>query len=244
MQRSASKPKRVLLVDDDQALCRLIKKGLGSKGFKVHTVHDGREGLVAAEQEEWDAIILDVMLPGLSGFDLLRKIRRRSHVPILMLTVRGEEQDRVTGLEMGADDYLPKPFSIRELLARLKAILRRARREKISSDTTRIISVGPIRINLDAREVTVEGRVVQLTPVEFDLLVTLAKTKGRVWSREELIEEIRRRDYDGYDRSIDVHISSLRKKLGDNPRAPRWIQTVRSIGYMMIDPEKSPPSQK
>ena len=181
------------------------------------------------------------MLPGLDGFEVLRRIRRTSDVPVLMLTARGDETDRIVGLEVGADDYVPKTFSTRELLARIRAVLRR------SSVTAAVVPtaeapptelvVGDLRVNLDARSVVLDATPLVLTPVEFDLLASLAKAKGRIKSREALLDEIRDRNYDVFDRSIDVHISSLRKKLGDDAKEPRFIRTVRSAGYLMAVPE-------
>jgi DNA-binding response OmpR family regulator len=185
------------------------------------------------------------MLPGLDGFEVLKRIRARSAVPVLMLTARGDETDRIVGLEVGADDYLPKTFSTRELLARLRAVIRRsalsaAAKPGPEAPPTDIV-VGPLRLNLDARSGVLDTTPLVLTPVEFDLLASLAKARGRIKSRETLLDECRDRNYDVFDRSIDVHISSLRKKLGDDAKEPRFIRTVRSAGYMMVNPgEKWP----
>jgi len=180
-------------------------------------------------------------LPGLDGFEVLKRIRQKSSVPVLMLTARGDETDRIVGLEVGADDYLPKTFSTRELLARLRAVLRRSSLNttpEIASETPpKAIVVGDLRINLAARSAVLGAEPLVLTPVEFDLLASLAKARGRIKSREALLEEARDRNYDVFDRSIDVHISSLRKKLHDDPKEPRFIRTVRSAGYMMVGPE-------
>ena len=201
---------------------------------------EGVERAISAEQP-WHAIILDVMLPGIDGFEVLKRIRARTHVPVLMLTARGDETDRIVGLEVGADDYLPKTFSTRELLARLRAVLRRS---AVTSGATKNneappaeVVIGPLRVNLDARSAVLETTPLVLTPVEFDLLASLAKARGRVKTREALLDEIRDRNYDVFDRSIDVHISSLRKKLGDDAKEPRYIRTVRSAGYMMVGPD-------
>jgi DNA-binding response OmpR family regulator len=180
------------------------------------------------------------MLPGLDGFEVLKRIRRTSDVPILMLTARGEEADRIVGLELGADDYLPKTFSTRELLARLRAVARRSTRSTPETDGSRPrpeIVIDRLRVNLDARTAVLGDQPLTLTPVEFDLLASLARARGRVKSREQLMEEIRERDFDVFDRSIDVHISALRKKLGDDPKQPRFIRTVRAAGYMLIHPD-------
>jgi DNA-binding response OmpR family regulator len=230
------------MIDDDRKLCRLVATYLQPLGFDVTAVHTGPEGVERASTsvDPWHAIILDVMLPGIDGFEVLKRIRARSLVPVLMLTARGDETDRIVGLEVGADDYLPKTFSTRELLARLRAVLRRsavaAKPANGEVPPTELV-VGPLRINLDARSAVLDTTLLVLTPVEFDLLSSLARARGRVKSREALLDEIRDRNYDVFDRSIDVHISSLRKKLGDDAKEPRYIRTVRSAGYMMVGPE-------
>jgi DNA-binding response OmpR family regulator len=234
---------RLLMIDDDRKLCRLVATYLEPLGFDVTAIHTGPEGVDRATtaQPPWHAIILDVMLPGMDGFEVLKRIRARSAVPVLMLTARGDETDRIVGLEVGADDYLPKTFSTRELLARLRAVLRRSAMtanvtQNGEAPPTEIV-IGPLRINLDARSAVLDNALLILTPVEFDLLSSLGRAKGRVKSREALLDEIRDRNYDVFDRSIDVHISSLRKKLGDDAKEPRYIRTVRSAGYMMVGPE-------
>lgn len=230
---------RVLVIDDDRKLCRLIGEYLGPMGYAVEAAHSGPEGADRATASEWAAVILDVMLPGLDGFEVLRRIRAKSDVPVLMLTARGEEADRIVGLEMGADDYLPKTFSSRELLARLRAVTRRSVSRPGAARPDPEFVVGPLRVNTGSRTAILGDRPLALTPVEFDLLASLAKARGRVKTREHLLEEIRERDYDVFDRSIDVHISALRKKLGDDAKEPRFIRTVRSAGYMMVDPGAS-----
>jgi DNA-binding response OmpR family regulator len=178
------------------------------------------------------------MLPGMDGFEVLKKLRQTSEVPVLMLTGRGEEADRIVGLEIGADDYLPKTFSTRELLARLRAVTRRAGRSKSAAeDVAEEIVVGPLRVRPEARVALLRDQPLVLTPVEFDLLICLARAKGRVKAREQLLDAISDRNYDAFDRSIDVHISALRKKLEDDPKNPRFIRTLRAAGYMLIDPE-------
>jgi DNA-binding response OmpR family regulator len=182
------------------------------------------------------------MLPGLDGFEVLKEIRRTSSVPVLMLTARGEEADRIVGLEIGADDYLPKTFSTRELLARLRAVTRRsvltAANPELAVEPELV--VGKLRVNTAARTSVLDDKPLELTPVEFDLLASLARARGRVKSREQLLDEIRDRNYDVFDRSIDVHISALRKKLGDDPKTPRYIKTVRAAGYMLMRPDDVP----
>ncbi len=227
----------VLLVDDDVKLCRLIREYLEPLGYAVTAAHTGPEGLEAAAQGQFSAVILDVMLPGMNGFDVLRNLRAKSNVPVLMLTGRGEEADRIVGLELGADDYLPKTFSTRELLARLRATIRRANVSSVSSESREPeVVVGDLRIDPEARRAALRGQDLALTAVEYDLLLSLAKAAGRVRTREQLLNEVADRNFDVFDRSIDVHISSLRKKLGDDSKSPQFIITVRSAGYMMRKP--------
>lgn len=229
---------RVLIIDDDRKLCRLIRDYLSPMGYSVEAVHTGPEGVERATAETWQAVILDLMLPGMDGFEVLKRIRARSEVPVLMLTARGDEADRIVGLEIGADDYLPKTFSTRELLARLRAVTRRSIRSTPSEESApEEIRVGSIRIHPDTRKALLNDTPLDVTPVEFDLLTSLARAKGRVRSREALLEEIRDRNYDVFDRSIDVHISALRRKLDDDPKEPRFIRTYRGAGYMLINPD-------
>jgi DNA-binding response OmpR family regulator len=231
---------RILVIDDDKKLCRLIKDYLEPMGYDVVAAHTGPAGVEAATADgaAWHAVLLDVMLPGMDGFEVLKSIRKQSEVPVLMLTARGEEADRIVGLEIGADDYLPKTFSTRELLARLRAVTRRAAKTVTNTeDAPEEIIVGPLRVNTGARTAVLGDQPLTLTPVEYDMLASLARAKGRVKSRESLLDECRDRNYDVFDRSIDVHISALRKKLGDDAKHPRWIRTVRSAGYMLINPE-------
>jgi DNA-binding response OmpR family regulator len=227
----------LLLIDDDRKLCRLIAAYLEPLGYDVTAVHTGPEGVERAA-EPWQAVILDLMLPGMDGFEVLKQIRKTSDVPVLMLTARGDEADRIVGLEIGADDYLPKTFSTRELLARLRAVIRRSSirpgKPGAASDAPDLVA-GPLHMSLSARVVTLDDKPLDLTPVEFDLLACLMRARGRVKSRDRLLEEIRDRNYEVFDRSIDVHISALRKKLGDDPKAPRFIRTVRTAGYLLID---------
>ena len=230
---------RLLVIDDDKKLCRLIRDYLEPMGYEVESAHTGPDGLEMAQASRHQVIILDVMLPGMDGFEVLKQLRRTSDVPVLMLTSRGEEPDRIVGLEIGADDYLPKTFSTRELLARLRAVTRRATRTAASAppEGEPELVVGKLRVNPAARVALLDDQALTLTPVEFDLLAALARARGRVKSREQLIEEIRARNYDVFDRSIDVHISTLRRKLGDDAKEPRFIRTVRSAGYMLINPD-------
>ena len=230
---------RLLVIDDDRKLCRLIRDYLEPMGYEVESAHTGPEGLEKAQTGQHQVIILDVMLPGMDGFEVLKQLRRASDIPVLMLTSRGEEPDRIVGLEIGADDYLPKTFSTRELLARLRAVTRRATRAVAGAppESESEIVVGNLRVNPAARVALLDDQPLSLTPVEFDLLAVLARAPGRVKSREQLLEEIRDRNYDVFDRSIDVHISTLRRKLGDDAKEPRLIRTVRSAGYLLINPD-------
>jgi DNA-binding response OmpR family regulator len=228
---------RLLVVDDDLKFCRLISDYLSRYGYDVTLVHDGLAALQIALSSTWDAIVLDVMLPGLEGYGVLKRLREETQVPILMLTAMGDETDRIVGLELGADDYLPKTFSPRELVARLRAVLRRTNRSVAATGTNDLeMTVGSISINTGSRTVTNDGELLLLTPVEFDLLVVLANARGRIKTREQLLNEIRDRHFDIYDRSIDVHISALRRKLKDDPKSPKYIRTIRSAGYMLINP--------
>ena len=233
----ANESPRLLVIDDDRKLCRLIGGYLSPLGYAVTAVHTGPEGVEKATTESWHAVILDLMLPGMDGFEVLKAIRHKSDVPVLMLTARGDEADRIVGLEIGADDYLPKTFSTRELLARLRAVTRRARGGLKKDEVEAELVVGQLRINTGARTAVMGDQALVLTPVEYDLLLALARSRGRVKSREGLIEDIRDRHYDVFDRSIDVHVSALRKKLGDDAKNPRFIRTVRAAGYMMVNPD-------
>ena len=230
---------RVLVIDDDEELCQLTVDYLSPLGFHVETVTTGGQGAERATEEAWHAVILDVMLPDVDGFEVLRRIRAKSKVPVLMLTGRGEEVDRVVGLELGADDYLPKTFSSRELLARLRAAMRRAGwvAEAPTVPAVREVVVGQLRITPETHTAVLGDQPLTLTRTEFDLLLTLARGAGRVKSRDQLFEELRGSEWDVFDRAIDMHISSLRKKLGDDPKEPRFIKTVRGVGYMLTHPE-------
>lgn len=227
---------RILLIDDDQKLTRLLSDFLQPQGFEVQAAHDGAEGIRRAQQGGWHLIVLDVMLPKLDGFSVLRHLRTLSNVPILMLTGRGGEDDRIAGLDLGADDYLPKTASARELLSRIRALLRRAASGSDPARSASTLHIGALRIDLAARQVAVDGREAELTPVEFDVLAALARHAGEVCSRERLLEEVRDREFSGFDRSIDIHIAALRRKLGDDPRAPQLIRTVRAAGYLLMLP--------
>ncbi len=225
---------RVLVIDDDRKLCRLIRDYLEPLGYAVSAAHTGPDGVTAATTQCWHAVILDVMLPGCDGFAALKQIRAKSDVPVLMLTARGEEADRISGLDGGADDYLPKTFSTRELLARLRAVTRRS--AITTAQETAEVVVGDVRVDPGTRTARQGGNPLVLTPVEFDLLYSLVRAAGRVKTRDELMAEIREREYEVFDRSIDVHIAALRRKLGDTAQSPRYIQTVRAAGYLFLNP--------
>ncbi len=220
---------RALLIDDDSRLAELLVSYLAPHGVQVAHAADGGRGLVALEAGGFDVVLLDLMMPGIDGLEVCRRIRAKSPIPILMLTAKGDETDRVVGLELGADDYLPKPFSPRELLARVRAVLRRAQPQTAGERLT----VEDLDIEVDARLVRLSGREVELTGIEFDLLVGLARRAGRVVPREALLALAGRADTAVGERTVDVHISHLRSKLGDDPRSPRRIKTVRGVGYVL-----------
>jgi len=218
---------RILIVDDDEELAGLLSELLTREGFSVDMRHDGVKGLATALGGGYDLLILDVMLPGMDGFEILRRIRRESRLPVLMLTARGEDEDRIIGLELGADDYLPKPFNTRELVARVRAIMRRLEERRPGVK----FEVNGISIDPGTRDVTRNGTPVEVTTFEFDILETLMRAAGRVVSRDDLMEELYGRKATPFDRSVDMHISHLRKKLeGDKP----LIKTVRGVGYQFV----------
>jgi DNA-binding response OmpR family regulator len=221
---------RALLIDDDPRLSELLGSYLSQNGVAVTHASDGGRGLSMLDAGTFDVVLLDVMMPGIDGLEVCKRIRTKSSIPIVMLTAKGDETDRVVGLELGADDYLSKPFSPRELLARMRAVLRRSQPE---SGGERIV-VGPIAIDAAAREVRVDGRAVELTGIEFDLLLALARRAGRVVPREMLLALAGRDDVVVGERTVDVHVSHVRAKLGDDPRAPRIIKTVRGVGYVLV----------
>lgn len=218
---------RVLLIDDDARLPDLLSSYLGQNGVSLTHAPDGPRGLLMLEQGAFDAVLLDVMMPGMDGLEVCRKIRAKSSVPVIMLTARGDETDRVVGLELGADDYIGKPFSPRELLARLRAVLRRSRPEVMSEQLT----VGEVLVDVPARTATMKGAAIDLTGIEFDILVALMRRAGRVVPRDALLSEAGRSDVVVGERTVDVHISHLRQKLGDDP--PKLIKTVRGVGYVL-----------
>ena len=219
---------RVLLIEDDSRLAGMVSEYLGKAGFHVVHAENGTRGLALHGREPVDAVILDLMLPDTDGLEICRHIRARSDSPILMLTARGDPMDRVVGLEMGADDYLPKPFEPRELLARLRAILRRSR----AGPRADVLRFGRLEIDRGAREVRLDGSPRVLTGYQFALLLALAEHSGRVMSRETLMDVVKGEQFDAFDRSIDVHISRIRAAIEDDPRKPRRVITVRGAGYV------------
>ncbi len=226
----------VLIIDDDERLAQMVVEYLEGRGFAAHHRATAQAGLAAVRQTDYCAVLLDVMLPDGDGFDVCRQIRQHSSIPILMLTARGEAEDRIVGLELGADDYVPKPFNPRELLARLRAVLRRQRPAEPVRDVMRF---GRLEIDVAAREVRVEGQVKELTSHQFALLLALVERRGRVQSREQLMEAVRGIDLDAFDRSIDVHISRIRAAIEEDPKRPRLIKTVRSAGYVFSPPPQT-----
>ncbi|HTX39215.1 MAG TPA: response regulator transcription factor [Bryobacteraceae bacterium] len=217
----------ILLVDDDSELCSLLKEFLTREGFTVHCEHEGHRGLASALEPGVGLVVLDVMLPGIDGFEILRRLRQQSQVPVIMLTARGEDVDRIVGLELGADDYLPKPFNPRELAARIRAILRRYEPRTAATPSARI-EVNGVALDPGTRQVTSNGKRVELTTFEFDILEMLMRAAGRVLSRDALMENFYNRKATPFDRSIDMHISHLRKKL---ERDDDLIKTIRGVGY-------------
>ena len=221
---------RVLIIDDDIELCQLLAARMSDEGFEIEDVHDGARGLERALSREHSLVVLDLMLPGMGGLEVLRRVREQSPIPVLILTARGEDVDRIVGLEIGADDYLPKPFNPRELIARIRAILRRTVR--IAAGTHPLI-VGDLRLDPASREVRIQGRMISLTSAEFALLEMLMQHAGRIVTREELTEVVLGRKLGPFDRVIDVHVSNIRKKLGTNHGVER-IKAIRGSGYLFV----------
>ncbi len=217
------------MIDDDEELCELVSEYLTVEGLTVEAVHDGESGLRNAVSNQFDLVILDVMLPKMNGFDVLRELRQKSKIPVLMLTARGDDMERIVGLEIGADDYLPKPFNPRELVARIRAILRRTETEQLPNSK---FQVDDIEVSISARSAKKDGEDLNLTAVEFDLLVALLKDAGKVINKEDLSETVLDRKLSPYDRSLDMHISNLRKKLGTREDDDERIKTIRSVGYI------------
>jgi DNA-binding response OmpR family regulator len=220
---------RILLVEDDPRLAEMLLEYLGQAGFGVTVAALGAAALERLNEAQYDAVILDLMLPDMDGLEVCRRLRAQSDTPVLMLTARGDAIDRIVGLELGADDYLPKPFEPRELLARLRAIVRRRVR---GAESENALHFGRLELDTAARAVRLDGRTCELTGYQFDLLVALAKNAGRVMSREILMDLVKGESFESFDRSIDVHVSRIRACIEDNPKKPRRVITVRTAGYV------------
>jgi DNA-binding response OmpR family regulator len=232
---------RILVVDDDAELCKLVSRFLGSEGYSVQTVQASGIGVERALSDAYDLVVLDVMLPDMDGFEALRQIRTKSSTPVLMLTARGDDPDRILGLEMGADDYLSKPFITRELLARIRAILRRtsSTRTNVAFSGAASVQIGDMELNPGARTVRCGSVTLNLTTVEFDLLERLLRSAGSVVGREELTKDVLGREFSPYDRSIDTHVWSLRKKVGNAPNGTERIKGIRGVGYLYALPDRT-----
>ena len=229
--------KRILVIDDDFELCQLINRFLTQEGFVIESVNSGMAGIEQVLSQSYELVVLDVMMPEVNGFDVLRRIRTQSHIPVLMLTAKGDALDRVLGLEMGADDYLAKPFNPQELVARIRAILRRVKPQADEARSARTpLVVGDVEMDRGARVVRRQGETVNLTSVEFDLLEVLLQSAGQVISRETLTRDVLGREFSPFDRSIDTHVCNLRKKVGLLPQGTERIKGVRGIGYVYALP--------
>lgn len=223
---------KILIIDDDEELCELVSEYLTVEGFEIECVHDGESGLERALTGDYDMAILDVMLPKMNGFDVLRNLREESKLPVIMLTARGDDMERIVGLEIGADDYLPKPFNPRELAARLRAILRRTVTAEEGSEASEKFDIDGVQLSPSSRTAVRDGEEMNLTSVEFGLLHELLKEAGRIVKKEDLSENVLERKLSPYDRSLDMHISNLRKKLGTRADGSERIKTIRSVGYI------------
>ena len=230
---------KVLIIDDDEELCELVSEYLSVEGFAVESMNDGEAGLERARGGGFDLAILDVMMPKKNGFDVLRELRQTSRLPVLMLTARGDDMERIVGLEIGADDYLPKPFNPRELVARIRAILRRASGDAADQSLPEKIVIEDLELSASSRSAMIDGTEIVLTSLEFDLLAALARHAGNVVKKEELSETVLERELSPYDRSLDMHISNLRKKLGLRSDGTDRIKTIRSVGYIYTVRERS-----
>jgi len=223
---------KILIIDDDEELCELVSEYLSVEGFSTEAVHDGESGLQKALSDDYELAILDVMLPRKNGFDVLRELRKSSKLPVLMLTAKGDDMERIVGLEIGADDYLPKPFNPRELVARLRAVLRRVNDSDEKKPLPETFTVDDIEVSLTGRTAKIDGTELNLTAVEFDLLVALLEQAGRIVKKEDLSQRVLDRRLSPFDRSLDMHVSNLRKKLGAREDESDRIKTIRSVGYI------------
>ena len=229
---------QILVIDDDTELCELVAEYLEPEGYKVEAVHDGYQGVQRALSGKHALAVLDYMLPGLNGFEVLRRIRSASRLPIVMLTARGDDVNRIIGLQIGADDYLPKPFNPLELVARINAVLRRTRSGPNEMQSEEVLVVGDVKMDGRTRTVRRAGETVELTAVEYGLLAKLLSAPGRILTREELVRDVLHRELSAFDRSIDTHVSNLRKKLGHEINGVERIKTVRSVGYIYAKSEE------
>ncbi len=223
----------ILVVEDEMKIARLVRDYLEDAGFEVIVAGDGTAALASARGSKPDLVVLDLGLPGRDGLDVTREIRRRSTVPIVMLTARGSEADRVAGLELGADDYVVKPFSPRELVARIRAVLRRT--EAVRTGGPEVLRAAGVEVDLPRMRVAIDGRPVDLTPTEFELLATLVREPGRVFTRSQLLEAIRGVAFESYERAIDAHVKNIRRKIEPTPGRPRYLLTVHGVGYRFAD---------
>ncbi len=221
---------KVLVVDDETKIVKLVRAYLEQAGYAVVEAGDGQTALIQARREKPDLVILDLGLPGIDGMEVARTLRREGDVPIIMLTARVEDTDRIVGLELGADDYVTKPFNPRELMARVRAVLRRT---SGATPAPEILRAGKIIVDVNGHQATLDGRDLDLTPTEFDLLAVLVQNPGKVFTRLELLDRVQGYAYDGYERTVDAHIKNLRSKLGDDPRRPRYVETVYGVGYKL-----------
>ena len=229
--------RNILVVEDDRNISDLIRMYLEKEGFEVRSAYDGGKAIEEYDKQAPDMVLLDIMLPVVDGWGVCAHIREKGKTPIIMLTAKGEVEDRIIGLELGADDYLIKPFSPRELVARVRALLRRVHSE--SEPQREVLEFGELTIDISGHKILVSGEEVDLTASEFKLLTTLCRYPGRVYSRMELVEKVLGYDFEGYERTIDSHVKNLRAKIGDNPRNPKWLHTVHGVGYRFEDPTKA-----
>jgi DNA-binding response OmpR family regulator len=221
---------KILVVDDEAKIVKLIRSYLEQAGYAVVEAGDGQTALIQARREKPDLVVLDLGLPSIDGIEVARILRREGNTPIIMLTARIEDTDKIVGLELGADDYVTKPFNPRELVARVRAVLRRTTGVPPAVE---VLQAGPLVVDLSGHQATLDGRELDLTPTEFDLLAVLLQNPGRVFTRLELLDRVQGDAYEGYERTVDAHIKNLRAKLGDDPRQPRFIQTVFGVGYKL-----------